>query len=277
MGIASILAVATLGLWATGRLGLYINPSSNWFAVPMAVLVLVGAVLSFTLPAGAEADHGHDHGHGAHPVVERGRAQRDRDEAASAGVSGVSSRSARSTAGGSARATAGARRIAGAAIAGTAGAAASVVALAILLVPPASLSAEIAQSRDTGTPPLFAGADTVALATRGDTAQFGVGEWASVFATATNPESFEGDPVTLTGFVSRARSDDFRLTRMVITHCVIDAQPASVPVRAASLAKLGTGAWVRVTGTVRSTASGALEIDATDVRRIAEPKDPYEY
>ena len=31
----------------------------------MAIVVLVGAALSFTLPLGAEADHGHDHGDAA--------------------------------------------------------------------------------------------------------------------------------------------------------------------------------------------------------------------
>ncbi len=62
VGLASVLAVVTLGLALTGRLGLYINPDSTWFAVSMAVVVLVGAALSFALPLGAEADHGHDHG-----------------------------------------------------------------------------------------------------------------------------------------------------------------------------------------------------------------------
>ena len=59
-----MLAVVTLGLALTGRLGLYINPDSSWFAVGMAIVVLVGAALSFALPLGAEADHGHDHGDG---------------------------------------------------------------------------------------------------------------------------------------------------------------------------------------------------------------------
>jgi hypothetical protein len=78
------------------------------------------------------------------------------------------------------------------------------VVAAIVLTPPATLSAELAMQRDTGTPPLFQGSDTVALAATGDTAKFGVGEWASVFATATNPEAFDGDTITLTGFVTPA-------------------------------------------------------------------------
>jgi len=66
VGLAAVLAVVTLGLALTGQLGLYINPESSWFAVGMAVLVLVGAALSFALPLGAEADHGHAHGDPAH-------------------------------------------------------------------------------------------------------------------------------------------------------------------------------------------------------------------
>ncbi|WP_344095918.1 TIGR03943 family putative permease subunit [Microbacterium deminutum] len=237
MGLASCLAVVTLALALTGRLALYIAPSSNWFAVSMAVLLLVGAVASFALPLGAEEDHGHDHDHDhedrRHPV-------------------------------------AGAASVAGGVIA-------SGVALTILLVPPASLSAEIATTRDVGSAPLFAGADLVSLATHGDTTQFGVGDWASVFATATNPDAFEGDAVTLTGFVTPAKSSgSFELTRLVITHCVIDAQVATLPVTTTT-GFPGNGRWVSITGTVRTASDGTLEIDATHVKAIPEPRDPYEY
>jgi uncharacterized repeat protein (TIGR03943 family) len=239
-GLAALLAVATLTLWATGRLALYLNPSSDWLAVPMAVLLLVGAVLSFLLPLGAEADHGHDHDHDhdhGHAAPRRARV-----------------------------------------LAVTGGVAASVVAAGVLLWPPASLSADIAQTRSTGSAPLFAGADVVQLASHGDTSTFGVGDWASVFATATNPDAFEGDAVTLIGFVTPGSGGTFGLTRLVITHCVIDAQTARVPVSATLPARgLKTGQWVRVSGVVRTTAAGGLEVDARSVRTIAQPKDPYEY
>ncbi len=262
VGLASCLGVVTLGLALTGRLALYINPSSNWFAIPMAVLLLVGAALSFLLPLGAEADHGHDHGggvgHGYDHGVGHDHGTGGRDAAARA------------------TRTRPAAPRPGAVVAAAGGAVASVVAVSVLLLPPAALSAEIAQSRDVGAAPLFAGADILNLATHGDTAKFGVGDWASVFATSTNPDSFEGDAVTLTGFVTPGKGGAFDLTRLVITHCVIDAQPASVPISAPAKAP-STGTWVEVTGTVRSTASGSLQIDAHSVTRIAEPKDPYEY
>ena len=255
LGLAATLAVVTLTLWATGRLALYLNPSSDWFAVPMAVLLLAGAVLSFVLPLGSEADHGHDHGGGPDAAHEHDHAH-DHD-----------------------RGPAPARRPAlGATLAVTGGVAATVVVAGVLLWPPASLSADIAQTRSTGSAPLFAGADIVQLASHGDTSKFGVGDWASVFATATNPDAFEGDAVTLIGFVTPGSGGTFGLTRLVITHCVIDAQTARVPVTAALPARgLKTGQWVRVAGVVRTTAAGGLEVDARSVRLIPQPKDPYEY
>ena len=70
VGLASVLAVTTLALAATGRLDLYLNPDSTWFAVGMAIIVLVGAALSFTLPLGAEDDaHAHEgHEHRRSPI-----------------------------------------------------------------------------------------------------------------------------------------------------------------------------------------------------------------
>lgn len=240
MGLAASVAVITIVLAVSGRIALYINPDGAWFAVGMSVLVLVGAVLSCLIPLGDEADHGHDHPEGHdHPHAQ------------------------------------GAPSL-GRVITVTGGVLASGIVVGMLVLPPASLSAELAASRDVGAPPLFAGADTVTLAASGDTASFGVGDWASVFATATNPEAFDGNPVTLTGFVSRDADGGFDLSRLVITHCVIDAQPASVTVTSDERVP-PTGQWVEISGVVRSAGSGKLAIDAATVTPIDEPGDPYEY
>lgn len=256
VGLASVLAVVTLGLAVTGRLGLYINPESTWFAVGMAIVVLVGTAASFALPLGAEADHGHDHGDGEqHGHDEHAHDHDTPDLHAPTPVGLVASV--------------------------TGGVAASGVVLLSLVLPPTSLSAELAMSRDVGAPPLFAGADAVTLAATGDTESFGVGDWATVFATATNPDAFDGDAVTLTGFVTPSEEDDaFGLTRLVITHCVIDAQPASLPIAATDIPDSDlpdTAQWVTVSGTVRSTSDGRLSIVPDAVEHIDEPGDPYEY
>ncbi|MFJ6651860.1 TIGR03943 family putative permease subunit [Microbacterium sp. NPDC091313] len=248
VGLASCLAVITIGLAVTGRIGLYLNPDSAWFAVGMAVLVLVGAVASFALPLGAEDDHGHDHGVHAH----------DDDDDDHDHAHGHPARPLALTA-----------TVAG-------GVLASGVVLTMVLTPPASLSADLAMSRDIGAAPLFAGQDVLTLAATADTSTFGIGDWAGVFASATDPDKFDGDPVTLTGFVTPGSDGGFDLTRLVITHCVIDAQTASLPVASSDSAP-STGQWVTITGTVRSDSGGGLRVQADQVTAIDEPQDPYEY
>lgn len=272
VGLAAALAVVTISLAVTGRLGLYINPDSTWFAVSMAVLVLVGTVASFALPLGAEADHGHDHG--AAGLAEAALRQAQGPGGQRPGAQGPGGRGPE--AGHHDHDHGHGRNPVGLAASLVGGVAASGVVVLTLVLPPASLSAELAMSRDVGATPLFGGADVVTLASTGDTSSFGVGEWSTAFATATSPDAFDGDTVELTGFVTPSEDGGFDLTRLVITHCVIDAQPASVPVVGAAPAP-DTGQWVTITGTVRSSSDGRLAIDAAAVETISEPEDPYEY
>ncbi len=253
VALATLVAVVTLGLGVTGRLTLYISPESVWFACAAAVVTLAGAVWSFTLPLGEEGDHGHDHGTYAAAVDAA-------DDAVDAPRSTASPRKTLAAVG---------------AVAG--GVVATGVVAAALVLPPASLSVELAMSRAGEQSTLFAGADTVTLGVA-DTSTFGVGDWASVFATATNTTAYDGAAVTLTGFVTPGASgdDDVNLTRLVITHCVIDAQTATLPVTV-DPDEYPTGQWVEVTGTVRADADGTLRVVPTDVVAIDEPGDPYEY
>ncbi|MFK4762337.1 TIGR03943 family putative permease subunit [Microbacterium sp. ZW T5_45] len=232
IGLAAVLSVVTLGLGVTGRLTLYISPESVWFACAAAVVTLIGAVWSFTLPLGEEDGHDHGHDHGSSSAI-----------GTTATVTG--------------------------------GVIASGVVVAALVLPPASLSVELAMSRAGESSALFAGADDVTLGVA-DTSTFGIGDWASVFATSTNTASYDGTTVTLTGFITPADGDGVNLTRLVITHCVIDAQPANVPVTIEA-GEYDTGQWVQVTGTVKEGADGALHVDPTSVEAIDEPEEPYEY
>ncbi|MBO0980230.1 TIGR03943 family protein [Microbacterium sp. SD291] len=240
VGLATVIAVVTLGLAFTGSLTLYISPESVWFACAAAVVTVAGAIWSCTLPLGEEGDHSHSHG--------------DEHEAEAAPSPH--------------RALSGAAALTG-------GIVASGVVAAAILLPPASLSVELAMSRVGEQSALFSGADDVTLGVA-DTSTFGIGEWASVFATATNTTAYDGESVTLTGFVTPTDAEGVNLTRMVITHCVIDAQPATVPVTI-DAGEFETGQWVEVTGTVKADADGSLHVDPTSVEAIEEPKDPYEY
>lgn len=247
MGLASVVSIVTLGLGVTGRLTLYISPESVWFACAAAVVTLAAAIWSCTLPLGAEGDHGHDHGshdHGSDNADAEGGPSSARRAFATAGT------------------------VAGGVIA-------SGVVIAALVLPPASLSVELAMSRAGEQTALFAGADDVTLGVA-DTSTFGVGDWASVFASATNTAAYDGKAVSLTGFVTPADADGVNLTRLVITHCVIDAQTATLPVTI-DAGEFKTGQWVQVEGTVKADADGRLHVDPTSVQPIDEPGDPYEY
>jgi uncharacterized repeat protein (TIGR03943 family) len=272
VGLTTCLAVTTIALWLTGRLALYVNPDSAWFAIGMAIVAVVGAIATFALPLGAEADHGHDHEHG-HAL---GSAPARREAFAHADHDHGDAADAHDHAANDHLAPRPRPTLAGVA-AFSGGLIASGAVVAVLLTPPASLSAELAVSRDVGAPPLFVGSDVVTLAASGDTSTFGIGDWSAVFAHATNPETFDGKPVTLTGFITPGQDGaTFDLTRLVITHCVIDAQTARLPITA-SVSAPSTGQWVTVTGTVRSTGDGVLEVRADQVAAIDEPADPYEY
>lgn len=272
-GLAAIIAVVTLGLALTGRIGLYINPDSAWWAVGMAVVLLIGAVASCTVPLTGRGHHhsavdaadavdaaapavshwrGHDHDeyddHGDH---DHGH---DHDELPRRSPLAV-----------------------GFTVAG--GVLASVFVVAALVLPPASLSAELALSRSAGAPPQLASSATLELAGAGDTTEFGVGEWASVIATTTDPASFAGDSASLRGFVAPADDGEgIRLARLVVVHCVIDAQTAAVPVANLELPEnLEVGQWIEVDGTFALGDDGTLVLEPVSVTPIDEPEDPYEY
>jgi len=265
VGLATVLAVVTLGLAISGQLTLFIAPESIWFACAGAVVVLIGAVWSFVLPLGVESEHDHDHGipSAAPARTPNGRSSLDPEDAHAASDPPDRAKSSVS------------RRPLALVGTVTAGVVASGVVIAALVLPPASLSVELAMSRADAGGTLFAGADTPTLGVA-DTTTFGVGEWSSVFATASRPEAYDGSPVTLVGFVTPGESDAVNLTRMIITHCVIDAQPAAVPV-SMDAAEFGTGQWVEVTGTVKADDDGSLRVLPTSVVAIDEPGDPYEY
>ncbi|MFJ3473372.1 TIGR03943 family putative permease subunit [Microbacterium maritypicum] len=264
VGLATVISVVTLGLGLTGRLNLYISPESVWFACTAAVVTLAGAIWSCTLPLGEESDHGHDHGPVPVPAVHGDHDGADHDGADHDGANHDGAPAS------SRRALAGVAAVAGGVIA-------SGVVVAGLVLPPASLSVELAMSRAGEQSALFAGADSVALGVA-DTSTFGVGDWASVFTAATNTAAYDGAAVKLTGFVTPGASGDdgVNLTRLVITHCVIDAQTAVLPVDVKP-DEYATGQWVEITGTVRADADGKLRIEPTDVVAIDEPGDPYEY
>lgn len=87
-----------------------------------------------------------------------------------------------------------------------------------------------------------------------------------------------GVDVVLVGFVTR---DDeiptaFSLTRFYVSCCAADAIPYSVPVSAAGDSQPSEDQWLRVAGRLVEH-QGDWVLDASSVRPVEPPKDPYLY
>lgn len=81
---------------------------------------------------------------------------------------------------------------------------------------------------------------------------------------------FPGERLTFTGTLVREAAHA-ALVRYAITCCRADAAP--VVVRLAEVPPYGTGTWLRVDGRV----DGELHLDASDIRRVPSPADPFVY
>jgi uncharacterized repeat protein (TIGR03943 family) len=263
VGLATALAVVTIGLWVTGRLALYINPDAAWWAVSMSIVCVIGAILSCAVPISRDGAHqhgyDHEHGHDGGATIP-GRVDPSPTEVEDAD-------------------TLPRRTPLALAVTGVGGVLASGLVVLAVVLPPASLSAELALARSSGAPPVLSTSATLALATSDDTSKFGIGEWASILATTTDPARFVGQKATLTGFVGpKTTGDGFALTRLIIVHCVIDAQAADVPVaEVAGAADYSPGQWVEVQGEFARDPGGSLVLQPSSVTAIDEPGDPYEY
>ncbi|GAA3332919.1 TIGR03943 family protein [Curtobacterium albidum] len=265
LGLGSVLAVALCTLWlaAVGHLDLYINPRYDVFTIVLAAVAVPAAVAGLVVVA---RGHGHRHddetddddgdhhdGHGGH--------------------GGPTSSSAPTR-----------RRVLGRVLGGAAALVTVGVTVAMLVLPPATLSARTAQQRSVDTPTLSNATGTQDVALLGsagvDTSQYGVKDWAAVIRQTTDTSSLVGKPVRLTGFVVPGADGTFTLTRFVISCCAVDAQPVGLGVVTDGTVP-DADEWVRVEGKLAAnpdpSADARIVIRAASVTRIAQPSDPYEY
>ncbi len=87
-----------------------------------------------------------------------------------------------------------------------------------------------------------------------------------------------GHDVALTGFVLRADSGGFVLSRLVITCCAADARPIDIGVEHSGTAA-AVGTWVTVTGRYGGLATDDATLpllDATAVTVVRPPTNPYD-
>lgn len=268
LGLGSVLAVALCTLWLAlvGQLDLYINPRYSVFTVVLAAVGVPASIAGLVVIA---RGHGHTHGDDEH--------EHEHEPDGDRGRRGLG------------------RRRAVRVVLGSAAAIVTVgVTVAMLVLPPTTLSARTAQQRsvDSATLSNATGSEAAVslLGSEGvDTSEYGVKDWAALIRQTTDTTALVGKQVELTGFVVPGDDGSFTLTRFVISCCAVDAQPVGLSVVPGDDGGSGGGSgtvpdegkWVTVRGALAAnpdqSADARIVVKAAKVTEVAQPKDPYEY
>lgn len=147
-------------------------------------------------------------------------------------------------------------------------------ALALLVTPPAVLSAERAL---TSTAATSGGGDVAAPVLVGsDPTRFSLRDWATILGAGSSASDLVGQQADVTGFVLLdAATGRARVGRYAVTCCTVDAQLFAVGIERSSLpAGAETGTWVHVTGTFTDD-DGTTVLSPDTIEEVPEPDDPY--
>jgi putative membrane protein len=248
--LALIGIVATVWLAATDRLGLYIHPRYFWFTVIMAAIGAVLVVAAFAvapLPESREEEHEHEHDGHVHA-----------EEPSPTRAGGI-------------RAALAATIVVGAAI-------------ALLVLPPATLTSATASQRSINSSGATVDQDAPALV-GGDTSQFTVKDWALLLRQSPDASTFADETVDVTGFVTASPDDPdnvFYVARFVVTCCAVDAQPVGVPVYLPGWTeRFSPDQWVTASGPIvpnpGSPSTDALLLAPDEISVTDQPDQPYVY
>ena len=153
-------------------------------------------------------------------------------------------------------------------------------ALALLVIPPATLSSSARQNRELVTSGQALDSTKVAALVGADPATFSVKDWAALLSQG-GPEAVLGKQVNLSGYVlDRGKEDVFFIARLAVSCCAVDAQPIGVPVyRPGWRDEIEPGAWIKVEGAfVKNPSRDSQEgvaIGVGSLANIEEPDQPY--
>ena len=260
--LALVGIVATLWLALTDQLGLYISPATSWFAILMAIIGAVFVIAAFAWPP---LEDEHASGSDVSPPAPRGR-RREPEPVHEHEHVHVH---APSVPPGRIRTAVTAVIIVGA-------------TLALLVLPPATLTSAVAAQRsiNSETSAISQGGPTLIGA---DTSTFTVKDWAVLLRQNPDVDAYTGTPVEVSGFVLASTEDSenvFYITRFVVTHCAIDAQPVGVPVYLPGWEEeYDADQWVEASGALTANPAGSatdpLVLVPNELDRIEEPSDPY--
>jgi uncharacterized repeat protein (TIGR03943 family) len=242
MALCAIGVIGTLVLAVNGDLTLYIHPRYVVFTVLLSIL---GAALFGTAVWYAAAPDGaHDHGH-AHD----GAAEHD-------------SRSPETRRGGRALALG----VAGVVL---------ISAVAVLVVPPTTLSPDRAAS-SVSSDGAAGGEIPPTVLIGSDPSRYSVRDWAAILASGATANDLVGQRADVTGvLLVDDRTGVVRVGRYAVTCCTVDAQLFAVRLASNALEEgVTSGQWVRVVGTFADEEATTL-LSPVTIEAVEEPDDPY--
>ncbi|WP_228515249.1 TIGR03943 family putative permease subunit [Agreia pratensis] len=251
LSLIGIVSISWLAL--TGQLGLYIHPRYFVFTVIMTAL---GGLL--TLAAFAVAPEKHEHEPpdapelGADQLEPIAARPRWRPLLSLAGIAAI-----------------------------------AVAFVALVIVPPSTLTTATVENRELNSSATGVQADTtshVELA-GSDVSSLSLRDWASLLRDGSGSDFVVGKTATLSGFVTADASDPenvFYLTRFVVTCCAVDAQPIGIPVYSPGWSSsYAVDSWVEAKGTFglnpSAESSESVVLANPTVSAIDQPAEPYAY
>ena len=235
-----VTVTVVLWLWWSGNLSLYIHPRYHVFTAVMAAIAVIALVVFGALRV-ARGTTLHEHEH-------------DHDMKASPA------------------------EWASTAIAGLA-------LIALVVLPPATLTTQTVDNRSINQSGLGDASAVFDEATAGQSdtfASFTVREWAAILSQTSDPSFYAGKPVDVIGFVSEdpEDSEQFFLTRFVVSCCSVDAQPVGIPVRLPGWRELyAEEQWLTISGQFVLNPSGEstepIVLSPANVEPAERPNEPY--
>ena len=108
-------------------------------------------------------------------------------------------------------------------------------------------------------------------------------DWVRTLTVYPEPDAYTGQKVKVQGFVihpPELPKDYLLLSRFVITCCAADAYPVGLPVKLPPQQAYAADIWLEVEGQMSTEDLGGkrqLAINASSIKQIPEPQNPYAY
>lgn len=152
------------------------------------------------------------------------------------------------------------------------------------IVTPRAFASQTAIQRGVGDAMTLTRAQPQAFRASSDSESRSLIEWVRTLNVYPEPDAYTGQKVKVQGFVIHAPElpeQYFLLARFVITCCAADAYPVSLPVKLKESRKdYPADTWLEIEGqmiTEELAGKRQLTIQPKSIKKIPEPKNPYDY